>query len=109
MQRWPISCIVSGKQVREVILSWVPTKGKVARLAAALLIVSSAAAAAAEVLVVRASGPCAKSYTAGRTLADDACIAFQANDCLVLLDHRGTRTLTGPGRSEERRGGQAMV
>src|SRR3546814_19321418 len=90
-------CIVSGKQVREVILSWVPNKGKVARLAAALLIVSSAAAAAAEVLVVRASGPSAKSYPAGRKLADDARITLQANDSLVLLDNRGTRTLRGPG------------
>src|SRR3546814_5129296 len=90
-------CIVSGKQVREVILSWVPNKGKVARLAAALWIVPSAAAAAAEGLVVRASGPSAKSYPAGRKLADDARITLQANDSLVLLDNRGTRTLRGPG------------
>ena len=79
-------------------MSWGPNKGKVARLAAALLIVSSgAAAAAAEVLVVRASGPSAKSYPAGRKLADDARITLQANDSLVLLDKRGTRTLRGPG------------
>src|SRR3546814_15347293 len=97
MQRWPISCIVSGKQVREVILSWVPNKGKVARLAAALLIVSSAAAAAAEVLVVRASGPSAKSYPAGRKLADDARITLQAKDPLVLLDKIGSRSCCARG------------
>src|SRR3546814_11051349 len=97
MQRWPISCIVSGKQVREVILSWVPNKGKVARLAAALLIVSSAAAAAAEVLVVRASGPSAKSYPAGRKLADDARLTLQANHSLVLHDNRRTTHPPGPG------------
>ncbi|WP_431869453.1 hypothetical protein [Allosphingosinicella sp.] len=47
--------------------------------------------------MVRASGPSAKSYPAGRKLADDARITLQANDSLVLLDNRGTRTLRGPG------------
>jgi hypothetical protein len=78
-------------------LSWGPNKAKAARLAAALLIAGSASAAAAEVLVVRALGPSAKSYPAGKKIADDARITLQGNDTLVLLDSRGTRTLRGPG------------
>ena len=78
-------------------MSWGLNKAKVARLAAALLIASGATAAAAEVLVVRALGPSAKNYPAGKKLADDARIVLQANDSLVLLDSRGTRTLRGPG------------
>lgn len=79
-------------------MSWGPNKAKAARLAAAMLIASAGvSAAAAEVLVVRAQGPSAKSYPAGRKLADNARIVLQANDSLVLLDSRGTRTLRGPG------------
>lgn len=78
-------------------MSWGPNKATAARLAAALLIASSATAAAAEALVVRALGPSAKSFPAGKKLADDARITLQANDTLVLLDSRGTRTLRGPG------------
>ena len=78
-------------------MSWGPSKAKAARLAAALLIATGATAAAAEVLVVRASGPSAKAYPAGKKLADNARISLRANDSLVLLDSRGTRTLRGPG------------
>lgn len=78
-------------------MSWVPNKARAARLAAALLIATGATAAAADVLVVRALGPSAKSYPAGKKLADNARITLQANDTLVLLDSRGTRTLRGPG------------
>lgn len=79
-------------------MSWGPNKTKAARLAAAVLIASvGTTAAMAEVLVVRAQGPSAKSYPAGRKLADNARIVLQANDSLVLLDTRGTRTLRGPG------------
>lgn len=67
------------------------------RLAIAILIGCSATAAAAEILVVRATGPSARSYPAGRSLADNAKITLQANDQLVVLDKRGTRTLRGPG------------
>jgi hypothetical protein len=78
-------------------LYWGPNKNRVARLAAALLIACGATAAAAEVLVIRASGPSANLYPAGKKLADDARITLRANDSLVLLDARGTRTLRGPG------------
>jgi hypothetical protein len=51
----------------------------------------------ADVLVVRATGPSAKSFPAGRKLPDNARISLQANDQLVVLSGRGTRTLRGPG------------
>lgn len=66
-------------------------------LAAASLLALGATAASADVLVVRATGPSAKNFPAGKSLADDAKIALQANDTVVLLDARGTRTLRGPG------------
>ena len=67
-----------------------------AAVAAVSLMLCSVAADAA-VLVVRSSGPSAKSFPAGRALPDKAPIALKANDMLVLLDSRGTRTLRGPG------------
>lgn len=67
------------------------------RVAAAFLLSFVATAATAEVLVVRATGPSAPSYRAGMKLADNAKISLKANDTLVLLDGRGTRTLRGPG------------
>ena len=64
---------------------------------AALLLAFGTGAASADVLVVRASGPSAKSFPAGKSLADDARISLKANDSIVLLDSRGARTLRGPG------------
>lgn len=66
-------------------------------LTAALLLVAGTGVASADVLVVRASGPSAKDFPAGKSLADNASISLMANDSLVLLDSRGTRTLRGPG------------
>lgn len=54
-------------------------------------------AAQAETIVVRASGPSAKSYTPGKKLADNSMVTLKAGDVLTLLDGRGTRTLRGPG------------
>jgi len=57
----------------------------------------ASASAAAAVLVVRSSGPSAKAFPAGKALTDSQSISLKANDMLVLLDSRGTRTLRGPG------------
>lgn len=38
-----------------------------------------------------------KAYPPGKALADSARIVLQANDQVVILDGRGTRTLKGPG------------
>ena len=54
-------------------------------------------AAAANVLVVRSAGPSAKAFPAGKAIPDSQSISLKANDTLVLLDSRGTRTLRGPG------------
>lgn len=63
--------------------------------AAAALLVSTSAAAA--VLVVRSSGPSAGAYPPGKALPDTHMIKLKANDTVVLLDSRGTRSLQGPG------------
>ncbi|MDT9600458.1 hypothetical protein [Sphingosinicella rhizophila] len=48
-------------------------------------------------LIVRSTGPSAKTYPPGKKLADRQAIALKAGDQLVVLDARGTRTLRGPG------------
>lgn len=56
-----------------------------------------AGSAIAGAIVVRSSGPSAKSYPPGRALDDTARISLRAGDQLVILDGRGTRTVSGPG------------
>lgn len=53
--------------------------------------------ALAETLVVRAGGPSARNFPAGKTLATNSRITLLAGDTLTVLDSRGTRTLRGPG------------
>lgn len=62
-----------------------------------LIALACASAASPAVLVVRSSGPSAKAYPAGKALPDNQTVRLKANDMLVLLDSRGTRTLRGPG------------
>ena len=57
-----------------------------------------AASTAAAVLVVRSSGPSAAAYPPGKALGDKQLLTLRANDLVVLLDSRGTRTLRGPGK-----------
>ena len=76
---------------------WGRNKKPLRRIAAAVFLSTFATAAAADVLVVRATGPSAKAYRAGMKLPDNAKINLKANDTLVLIDGRGTRTLRGPG------------
>lgn len=64
-------------------------------LAASTALLASTASAA--VLVVRSSGPSASAYPAGKALPDTHMLKLKANDTIVLLDSRGTRTLNGPG------------
>jgi hypothetical protein len=67
-------------------------------LAGCALAMMGAAAAEAAVLVVRSSGPSAKAYPAGKALPENQQITLRANDVVILLDSRGTRTLRGPGK-----------
>ena len=76
---------------------WHQSKLKTRHLALAAILLSGAAAASADILVVRSTGPSAKSYPPGKSLKDDIRINLQANDAVVVLDGRGTRTLRGPG------------
>ncbi|HEX8641312.1 MAG TPA: hypothetical protein VF704_09175 [Allosphingosinicella sp.] len=76
-------------------MSW--GQNKLGRLAVAALLVTGAASAAANVLVVRSSGPSAKSFPPGRSLPDNARIPLQSGDTVVLLSSGGTRTFRGPG------------
>jgi hypothetical protein len=82
-------------------MSWVSEKRGTARLivAAALLspLAMMGAPADAETIVVRASGPSAKGYPAGRKLPDGGSLTLKGGDVVTLLDGRGTRTLRGPG------------
>lgn len=65
--------------------------------AAAALTVALAGVAVAGPVVVRSTGPSARAYPAGRQLPDNAQVALRAGDTIILLDARGTRTLSGPG------------
>ena len=56
-----------------------------------------AGTAVAAPLVVRSAGPSAKMYPAGKAVPDNAKITLKAGDTIVLLDGKGTRTLSGPG------------
>ena len=66
-----------------------------------------AAAAAASVIAVRASGPSADQYPAGKKLRGGDKIILKVGDTLVLLDSSGTRTLKGPGVFQAARMGGA--
>lgn len=67
-------------------------------LAGCALAIMGAAAAEAAVLVVRSSGPSAKAFPAGKAVPETQVINLKANDVVILLDSRGTRTLRGPGK-----------
>ena len=78
-------------------MSWVPNRAFARRAVIAAILATAAGSAAASVLVVRSSGPSARTYPAGRSLPDNARITLRANDTLVVLVRSGTRTFRGPG------------
>jgi hypothetical protein len=55
-----------------------------------------AGAASAQTVVISSSGPSARNYPAGKSLAAGSRIVLSAGDTLTVLDSRGTRTLRGP-------------
>lgn len=75
-------------------MSW--TSKHILSCAAALALVS-AGAAAAETIVVKSTGPSAKSYPPGKSIPDNSKVALKTGDSLTILDGRGTRVLKGPG------------
>ena len=64
---------------------------------AAMALIGLGGTTFAQSTVVRAGGPSAKTYPAGKSLPANAKIALMAGDSLTILDARGTRTLRGPG------------
>lgn len=78
-------------------MRWASSKGWVRGTVAGALTAALAGAAIAGPVVVRSTGPSARAYPAGRQLADNATLALKAGDTVVLLDSRGTRTVSGPG------------
>ena len=77
----------------------------VAFTAAALL----ACPAAANVLVVRSSGPSAKSYPPGHSFPDNGQVALRPGDVLTVLGGQATRTLRGPGTFPVAAGGAKLA
>lgn len=75
-------------------MSWV---SQAWRGSAALVALAAAGAAVAGPIIVRSQGPSAKLYPPGRQLAENATLSLKAGDQLVILDGRGTRTVSGPG------------
>lgn len=63
----------------------------------ALASVAIATPAVAGHLVVRSTGPSAKSYPPGKQLPDSAKINLRPGDSITLLGPNSTRTLRGPG------------
>jgi hypothetical protein len=78
-------------------LSWGPNRSGFVRTAVIVLLASAATAVSADILVVRSAGPSAKSFPPGRSLPEAGKVTLKANDTVVVLDARGTRTLRGPG------------
>jgi len=70
---------------------------KALRAAGAAILFAGAGSAAANVLVVRSQGQAARTYRPGMSLGDDASVTLAANDVVVILGARGTRTFRGPG------------
>ncbi len=70
---------------------------KAIKLSVLSLALVSASAAFADTLIVRSTGPSAKTYPAGKSLPADGKLALKADDSVTILDKAGTRVLKGPG------------
>ena len=78
-------------------MSWIRNSTKVPQVFLAAIFLIAAASASAKVLIVRSTGPSAKSYPLGRALTENARITLKAGDTVTLLGSAGTLTLRGPG------------
>ena len=73
-------------------------KKNAAKLAlASALALGLTGAAAAQNVVVRATGPSAGSYPAGKKLSSSSAVTLKAGDSITVLGRSGTRVLKGPG------------
>ncbi len=80
-------------------MSWTSKHGagKLGATCVAALALFGASAAFAETIVVKSSGPSARTYPPGRSIADNSKVALRSGDSVTILDGRGTRILKGPG------------
>jgi hypothetical protein len=81
-------------QMMEAILSWIRSAYAIGLAVAAT---GMATEAIANSVVVRSTGPSAKSYPPGKALAANTKLALKAGDIVTVLDAGGTRVLRGPG------------
>lgn len=63
----------------------------------AILLVGVSGAAVAQNMVVRSTGPSAKSYPAGKKLSSNAKLTLKKQDRVTILGKGGTRVFKGPG------------
>lgn len=75
-------------------MSWTKKNLATSAAFAALL---GATHAFANSVIVRSTGPSAKTYSPGKSLADNSVLPLKAGDIVTILDARGTRVLKGPG------------
>lgn len=77
-------------------MSW--TNKTLACGAATLALLSAdVAVASAKAIVIKSSGPSAKAFAPGKSVADNSTVTLKAGDIVTLLDGQGTRVLKGPG------------
>lgn len=77
-------------------MSW--TNKTLACAAAGLALLSADMAVAnAKAIVVKSSGPSAKTFAPGKAIADNSTVTLKAGDVVTILDGQGTRVLKGPG------------
>lgn len=68
-----------------------------AKACVAALAIAGTTSAIAETIVVKSSGPSARSYPPGRSIPDNSKVSLKAGDTLTILDGQGTRVFKGPG------------
>lgn len=73
---------------------WIKKSSAISTTVLALCVASTALAGP---LVVRSTGPSAKSYPVGKPLAADAKLPLKPGDMVTVMDSGGTRVLKGPG------------
>jgi hypothetical protein len=78
----------------EAILSWIKTAYAIGL---AIVATGLSTEAIANSVVVRSTGPSAKSYPPGKALSANTRLSLQAGDIVTVLDAGGTRVLRGPG------------
>ncbi len=78
----------------EAILSWIKSTYAIGLAVAATGLTTEAIANS---VVVRSTGPSAKSYPPGKALSTNTKLALKSGDIVTVLDAAGTRVLRGPG------------